>query len=83
MTTNKWREGIGYLQVQPGRLPWELKVVRVTQRRPSVVDADSVVIKVKLRVPVKAFEPLQPEAVVTVPEELVQHPVEVEAADPS
>lgn len=81
--STQWREGVAYLQVRPGRYPYELRVAKATQRRPDVVEADCVVVKVKLRVPDKAFEPLQPEAVVTVPEDLVQQPVEVEAVDPS
>lgn len=78
-----WRDGTAYLQVRPGRYPTDLRVIKATQRRPDVVEADCVVVKVRLRIPAKAFDPLQPEAVVTVPEDLVQHPVEVEAVEPS
>jgi hypothetical protein len=79
--STQWREGVAYLQVRPGRYPSELRVIKATQRRPDVVEAECVVVKVKLRIPAKAFDPLQPEAVITVPEDLVQHPVEVEAVD--
>ncbi|MBM7788890.1 hypothetical protein [Tenggerimyces flavus] len=76
---SSYREGTAYLQLVPTRYPYELKVVNATQRKPSIVDPDAVVVKVRLRVPCAAFEPLQPEAVITVPAELVQHPVEVDA----
>lgn len=77
-----WREGVAYLQVRPGRYAYDLRVMKATQRRPEVVEADCVVVKVKLRIPRRAFDPLQSEAVVTVPEDLVQRPVEVQAVDP-
>jgi hypothetical protein len=76
------REGTAYLTVRPDGVYW-LRVVKATQKRPESVPADAVVVKVKLRIPDRAFAPLQPEAVVTVPEDLVQNPVEVEAVDPS
>lgn len=74
-----FREGSVYLTVRRGRGLFTLEVVKSTQRRPTAVPANCVVVKVQLRVPNKAFEPLQPEATVTVPEDLVQHPAEVEA----
>lgn len=79
----EYREGTTYLTVRPDHY-WanELKVIKATQGEPSSIDADCVVVKLKLRIPKAAFKPLEPEAVVTVPEELVQHPVEVEAVDP-
>lgn len=78
------REGTAYLQVRP-RAGWGygLDVVKVTRRKPKVVQPDCVVVKIELRMPDRAFRPLEPSAVVTVPEELVQHPVEVEAVDPT
>ncbi len=79
---NGFAEGDAYLQVrQDDRYPYKLKVVKSTQRQPEVVEAGCVVVKIKLRVPRAAFSPLQPEAVVTVPESLVQHPVDVEAVE--
>lgn len=76
-----YRKGTAYLQVVATRYPYELKVVKATQKKPTVIEPDSVVVKVTIQIPRAAFEPLQPEAVVTVPAELVQHPVEVEAVD--
>lgn len=77
-----FRDGTTYLVVKPHRYG-QLRVVKATSRRPTSVDADCVVIKVQLRVPDAAFLPLQPEAVVTVPETLVQQPVEGEAVEPA
>jgi len=77
-----FREGTVYLQMRPHG-GWQLRVMKATQRPPSTVDADCVVVKMRVRIPDRAFLPLQPEAVVTVPEELVQHLIQVEAVDPS
>ncbi|GIH07472.1 hypothetical protein Rhe02_55390 [Rhizocola hellebori] len=77
-----WREGVAYLQVRPHSFH-QLRVVKATQRPPEIVESGCVVVKVRLRIPDRAFAPLQPEATVTVPEELVQHPIVVEAVDPS
>lgn len=74
------REGSIYLVVRPSRYG-ELSVVKATNRKPRSTTEGSVVVKLKLRIPKAAFEPLRPEATVTVPESLVQHPVEVEAIE--
>lgn len=85
VVVSKWdtpyRAGTAYLQVVPGKGHYELKVVKATQRKPAVTEQDAVVVKVELRVPRRAFLPLEPTAVVTVPEELVQHVIEAEAVD--
>jgi hypothetical protein len=80
MTMNDYSDGIAYLTVRkdPKRYR-KLAPVKVTNKPPTTGDANSVVIKLHLRVPTAAFEPLTPSAVVTVPAELVQHVVEVEA----
>lgn len=72
-----------YLQIR-GADTWrrEPRVMKSTQKRPEIVEPGCVVVKVRVRIPASAFEPLQPEAVVTVPEDLVQRPVEVEAVQP-
>jgi len=85
-----YREATCYLQIQarrsgpygssyPGRS--EATAVRMTTGKPDKPIPGAVVVKVRIQVPAAAFEPLQPEAVVRVPEELTQHPVEVIAAD--
>lgn len=82
MTTIEYLQGNVYLTVRKAEVGYwrtELRPVKATYRKPTVVDADEIVVKVQLRIPAAAFEPLEPEAVVTVPEELVQHPVYVEA----
>lgn len=80
-----YREGDAYLQVRPDpHYRGELRVVKSTQNRPAVTEPGCTVVKIKIRMPKAAFEPLQPEAVVTIPESLVQQrPIEVEAVDPS
>lgn len=82
MTTNDYltySEGVAYLTVRKDRRYRKVTPVKVTSKPPTIGDANSVVIKLHLRIPTAAFEPLTPSAVVTVPTELVQHVVEVEA----
>ncbi|PXY33582.1 hypothetical protein BAY59_10905 [Prauserella coralliicola] len=74
-----YSSGTAYLQVRAGRYVSDLKVVKSTQRKPEIVEPGCVVVKIELRVPRAAFQPLKPSAIVTVPEELVQHVVEAEA----
>lgn len=76
------RVGTCYLQVVAAKYPYELKVVGVTQRKPTITHEGSVVVKIKLAIPQGAFVPLEPSAIVVVPESLVQHPIEVEAVEP-
>jgi hypothetical protein len=80
MTTTDWAYGDVFLTIRRDpRWYRRLKPIKATNKRPTSVPADAVVVKVKLRMPLAAFKPLEPEAVVTVPEELVQQPVHVEA----
>lgn len=77
-----------YVQIRAKRYSYsgrisEIVPVRVTKKKPTVVAEGCVVVKVRIRIPAAAFEPLQPEAIVDVPLDLVQRPVEVEAGDPS
>lgn len=82
MAQTKWRDGVAYLQIrQHGG--WELRPVKVTQRRPEVIEPGCIVVKIRFRVPDRVFEPFEPEAVIVVPEELAQRPIEAEAVDPS
>jgi hypothetical protein len=74
-----------YLQVTNVVRNWRSsngRVIKATTKRPEVTDPDVVVVKIRVQIPYEAFEPLKPEAVVVIPEELVQHPVTVEAAAP-
>jgi hypothetical protein len=82
-----------YAQVEPEwgyRAPGDeerslrrVRVVRVTQQRPTQPKPGTVLVKLTLRVPAAAFYPLRPEAVVVVPESLTEAtPVEVVAEDP-
>lgn len=85
-----YREAVCYLQIEarrPGPYggTWpgsnQATAVRMTTGKPDKPIPGAVVVKVRVQVPAAAFEPLQPEAVVRVPEELTQHPVEVIADD--
>lgn len=50
--------------------------------RPSRLERDQVAVKVTVRLPAAAFDPLQPTALITVPEDLIQRgPIEVDAGD--
>ncbi|MEB3021276.1 hypothetical protein [[Mycobacterium] crassicus] len=82
-------EATGYLTVEGERSRYNItkgviraKLARLTKGKPASLSADQVAIKVTIRIPARAFDALQPEAVILIPEELVQHPVEVEAVEP-
>ena len=85
-----------YLQVEPrdraydpttGRWDGRARsaaVVGMTVNRPEKPRRGVVVVKVVLRIPAAAFDPLRPEAVVTIPADLTEpHPIEVTADDPT
>jgi hypothetical protein len=80
-------DAITYLTVEGTRRRYGDKVVhaakvaRVTQNPPAQLSKDQVAVRVTIRLPAKAFDPLKPEALVVIPEELIQHPVEVEATE--
>lgn len=76
-----WLEGNAYIQIRSDG--WKLRCIKATQRVPRIVEPGCVVVKVRIRIPETAFAPLQPQAVITVPEELVQRAIEVEAVNPS
>lgn len=80
-------EAVAYLQIElRRRLTYtasEARVVRVTQNKPDQAAPGCIVVKVKLRIPVEGWDAFEPEAVIDVPADLVQHPIEVEAVDPS
>jgi len=84
----KTRTATCYLQVEgkpPGHSSWdngtEARVRRMTQDSPDTVLPGCIVVKIRVRIPAKAWEPFSPSAVIDVPEELVQHIVQVEAVD--
>jgi hypothetical protein len=80
-----------YVQLEPEfagytgeRRVWGVKAVNITQKRPGRPKPGTVVVKLTVRVPEAAFLPLQPEAIVTIPETLTApYPLEVSAEDPS
>ena len=77
------RTATTYLQIQKGRYTYEAKVVNATQRKPSVLAPDCILVKIKVRVPAAAFDPFEPSAEVIIPADLIQHEVTVEAGDPA
>lgn len=86
----KTREATAYLQLAP-RAPraygsWynssEASVVRCTNSKPEEPISGCIVVKVRIRVPIEAWGPISPEAIIDVPLDLVQRPVEVEAVAP-
>jgi hypothetical protein len=61
-----------------------IRVVGYTQKRPTKPKPGTVVIKLELAIPGRAFLPLQPSVVVDVPESLLSYnQIEVEAVDPN
>lgn len=78
-------EATAYLQVRLDRRSTysasEAKVMGVTQTKPDQARPGCIVVKVKLRIPVEGWDPFEPEAVIDVPADLVQHPIAVEAGD--
>lgn len=76
------RTGTGYLQVRPHpQYQHDLKVVKVTQKFPDVIEPGCVVIKLRIQVPNSAFGPLRPEVDLRVPEENVYRPGIVESLE--
>lgn len=78
-------EATAYLQVELRRrstyVASDARVVRATQRKPDQVAPGCIVVKVKLRIPVEGWDAFEPEAVIDVPADLVQHPIEVVVED--
>jgi hypothetical protein len=74
-----------YVQLGKRQRGWYLRPVllRATQKRPEIAAPGAVVVRILVRIPDEAFEPLRPEAVIDVPLSLVQRPVLVEAQDAS
>lgn len=64
--------------------PVAAKAVRLTQSKPDKPKPGTVIVKLTVELPAAAFRPLQPEAVITIPDNLTQAvPLEVTAEDPS
>ncbi|MBE9924452.1 hypothetical protein G8C93_00910 [Cellulosimicrobium cellulans] len=75
------RQTWGRPDAESGLRPIEsARVVALRQGRPAKLERDEVAVKVTVRLPVEAFEPLTPAAVVTVPTDLaLRGPIEVDA----
>lgn len=59
------------------------KIGDVRQNRPSTLARDEVLIKVTVQLPSSVFDPISPQALIVVPEELVldRHQIEATAAE--
>lgn len=72
-----------FLQIRKSTNRWRVgNVVRHTSKRPEFPAPGAIVVKVRVKIPRAAFDPLEPEAVIEIPDDLVQHPVEVVAVVP-
>ena len=80
-------EATAYLQVELRRkyraagIPSDAAVIRVTQKKPDQAAPGCIVVKVKLRIPVEGWDAFEPEAVIDVPADLLQHQIEAVAED--
>jgi hypothetical protein len=82
-----------YLQVEPVFWKWgntddpslsSIRAVRMTQKRPAKQKPGTVMVKLTLRIPDRAFLPLRPEATIVIPEDLIAvESITVEAGDPT
>lgn len=84
-----------YIQLEPNYSRWETRTngepavqtaraVRMTAKRPTKPIGGSVMVKLTVRIPKSAFYALEPEAVIEVPEGLVEGtPIKVSAEDPN
>lgn len=78
------RTGFGPAQQDTGlRRVTGSRVVAMRANRPSKLVKDQIAVKVTVRVPEDAFNPLTPEAVIVVPSDLtLRAPLEIEAVEP-
>lgn len=60
----------------------DTSVVATTKNRPSKPQAGCLLVKVKVYAPQSAFLPFVPEAIVTIPEDMAEPVVRVNAVDP-
>lgn len=87
MSGNDIRVATAYLHVEgtsPGRgydYGTQAVVRGVSTAKPDQAKPRCIVVKVKLRIPKEAWEPFAPEAIIEVPAELIQRPIQVEAVD--
>jgi len=75
-----------YLQVKPDRYPSgkvrSLRAVRLTQGRPTEPAGDTVLVKLSLRLPDAAFEPLAPEVIIVPEFQALRSAMEIEVLNP-
>jgi len=73
----------GSVQGRPGKVV-EAAVVATTQSRPRKPRGGTITTRITLRIPQRAFDPLEPEAVIVIPMDMTEpHRIEVVATDPA
>lgn len=93
MNENRTVRATGFIQIEPEFSAYGnrdsadalrgAKTVAVTQNRSKRPKPGTIEVKVSFDIPVSAFLPLRPEAVVVVPESMtLPHPIEVQAEEP-
>lgn len=60
----------------------DMRLVNATAKKPAKPKSGAVVVKIQVRIPSSAFEPLSPEAIVTIEEAISRQVVQVVAQDP-
>lgn len=88
--TPKHVDATFYVQVEPTHSHYDservigAKVVRMTKQKPDTPAGGTVLMRLTVRIPVTAFMPLVPEAVIVVPESMTAAtPIEVTVEDPN
>lgn len=71
-----------FLQFEKGRYTNDMRLVNATSKKPTKPKPGAVVVKLDVRIPRSAFEPLTPEAIVVVEEAISRQVVQVVAQDP-
>lgn len=68
-------------ETYPNRWGRTFGVRKHSNKRPAEPMPGCVVVKIRIRLPEAAFDPLAPEVIVDIPADLIQHPVSVTAED--
>lgn len=83
----------GFIVIAPKRATWgnpdeyglrrvmDARITRFVKKAPTFLEEGEVAVKVRFRLPIAAFDPLHPSAVIDVPIDLIQREVIVEAVE--
>ena len=80
----KASRGYGVRDEETGLRPVnEIRAVAMRKSRPRTLDPDEIALKVRVQVPDTAFDPLAPDALIVVPEEMaIRGPITTEVDEP-